>query len=83
MSKENRTITVGDLVDQTGLPPHVMRPFLRCMKCGHEVSANKADYFNSSDTREFICMDCDEPMKLVIKHVSYIEVTPENWQKGK
>ncbi len=81
MSKEDRIITVGDLVDHIGLPDHIQRPFLRCSTCGSETSANKGDYFNLPVDYAFYC--CAEPKKLVIKEVRYIELTPETWQKGK
>ena len=63
-------VKVKDLKDQIGInePP----PFLYCLKCGAEYSANRADYFMARPERVFTC--CKRKMVLVTKQVTYKEV---------
>ena len=68
------SITIDDLEEQIGsLGPH---PILYCERCGAENSANKADYFRAMATltrHPFMC--CQEPMRLVYKIVTYVDVS--------
>ena len=66
----SKNITVADLKDQTGTPNP--SPFLYCDDCGAEWSANKGDYFTHARDYVFTC--CEQPMRLVRKVVSYVDV---------
>ena len=53
---------------------HDRETFLYCDCCGLEYSSNRGDYFNLHPDTVMKCCDCDEPMVLVRKIVSYIPV---------
>lgn len=64
-------VKVSDLKNQTG--ECGSRPFLLCLECRSESSANASDYFFMSPDEVFEC--CGTEMRLVTKKVSYVEVT--------
>lgn len=67
---KKKYITVADLSDQIGIVGP--RPFLKCFVCGAEYSANRGDYFMRDGKYVFTC--CKNPMKLVVKGVTFREV---------
>lgn len=60
-------VTVAMLKDQTGSKGP--RPFLYCVKCGGEYSANSGDYFMARPDTVMKC--CKRNLKLVYKRVVY------------
>mgnify|MGYP003395886149 CR=1 FL=1 len=57
---------VRELAEQTGSRNLSRRgEFLYCEICGSEMSANKDDYWNATETHVFTC--CHVPMKLATK----------------
>src|SRR3990172_2137742 len=66
----HKGVTVKQLKEQTGTAgPH---PFLYCVRCGNECSANAGDYFMARPSYVFTC--CNVPMRLVTKSTVYREV---------
>jgi hypothetical protein len=52
------------------------RPLLLCDVCGEEASAHAGDYFYMDPSGVFEC--CEQPMRLVTKHVTYRAWRPTN-----
>lgn len=49
---------------------------LYCRFCGAEYNTNTDDYWDKKPDYIFIC--CEEPMRLVVKHTVYKEVTNDD-----
>lgn len=60
-----------DLKDQSGPGPHAV---LFCASCGDEYSSNKGDYFMTPENEVMTCPECEDPMELVVKTITYRRV---------
>lgn len=64
-------VTTADLPDYHALRGQQL-PFLYCPHCQGEWSADRADYgFREAPDHIFTCDDCDTPLQLVTRQVSF------------